>query len=95
VIVGGGAAGCLLAEKLSRSGAFSVAVLEAGRTDDLELVQEHDQWFIAANTPEIGWGLKTVPHFGLLLTCADCPRQLRRKAVSTGSRKAARWLKFA
>ena len=34
VIIGGGSAGCVLADKLSASGEFSVCLLEAGKKDE-------------------------------------------------------------
>jgi len=64
IVVGAGAAGCRLTEMLTRSGRFNVALIEAGDQEATELVQDHDKWFLAANSPEIGWKLKTVPQVG-------------------------------
>ncbi len=68
IVVGGGAAGCVTAEKLSRHS--SCLLLEAGGDDVDPSVQQHDQWFTCAtkeeltlgpaDSPASAFGLKTV-----------------------------------
>lgn len=59
VIVGAGAAGCVMAEKLSRH--FSCLLLEAGGDDVDPAVHQHDQWFTCATKEELTWALPTIP----------------------------------
>jgi choline dehydrogenase len=59
IVVGGGAAGCVTAEKLSRH--FSCLLLEAGGEDADPTIELHDQWFTCATKAELTWALPTVP----------------------------------
>lgn len=59
VIVGAGAAGCVCAEKLSRT--FSCLLLEAGGDDADPVVHEHDQWFNCYGTEGLTWDFVTAP----------------------------------
>lgn len=59
IVVGGGAAGCVIAEKLSRRS--SCLLLEAGGEDVDPAVEQHDQWFTCATKEELTWALPTVP----------------------------------
>ncbi|MBA3515105.1 MAG: GMC family oxidoreductase [Pyrinomonadaceae bacterium] len=56
VVVGAGAAGCVVAEKLSRRS--SCLLLEAGGEDVDPAVEQHDRWFTCATKEELTWAFR-------------------------------------
>ncbi|MFW2589455.1 GMC family oxidoreductase [Sagittula sp. SSi028] len=56
VIVGAGSAGCVLAERLSASGRFSVLVLEAGGSDRRFWIKVPVGYAITHRDPALNWG---------------------------------------
>lgn len=61
IIVGAGSAGCVLADRLSADPQNRVLLIEAGGSDQKNLVQMPLAWFRAMLTPEIGWGYLSEP----------------------------------
>lgn len=55
IIIGAGSAGCVLAEKLSRSGTFSVLLLEAGPRDRNPMIHIPAGVYSAYRNPTINW----------------------------------------
>lgn len=65
VIVGGGAAGCVLAARLSEDPDVSVALLEAGPADRSVMIHCPAGYAAAVKTGTANWGFETVPQPGL------------------------------
>jgi choline dehydrogenase len=65
VIVGAGSAGCVLAEKLSANGRYSVCILEAGGSDRRFFVQMPLGYGKTFWDQSINWGYRTEPDDGL------------------------------
>ncbi|BCH22904.1 choline dehydrogenase [Mesorhizobium sp. L-8-10] len=65
VIVGGGSAGCLLANRLSRDPAMRVLLLEAGRKDDYPWIHIPVGYLYCIGNPRTDWLFKTEPDAGL------------------------------
>ncbi|MGI0526823.1 GMC family oxidoreductase [Rhizobium giardinii] len=65
VIVGGGSAGCLLANRLSRDPAIRVLLLEAGRKDDYPWIHIPVGYLYCIGNPRTDWLYKTEPDAGL------------------------------
>ncbi len=65
IIVGGGAAGCVLASRLSEDPAVSVCLVEAGPPDRSALVHCPAGFALLARLGQINWGFETVPQPGL------------------------------
>ena len=63
LVVGGGTAGCLLANRLS--GTHEVALLEAGRKDDYHWVHVPVGYLYCISNPRTDWLYKTAPQAGL------------------------------
>lgn len=65
IIVGGGSAGCLLANRLSRDPAMRVLLLEAGRKDDYHWIHIPVGYLYCIGNPRTDWLYKTEPDAGL------------------------------
>ncbi|MPT49010.1 MAG: hypothetical protein E2598_11415 [Sphingobium sp.] len=61
IILGGGTAGCVLANRLSEDPRNSVCLLEAGPPDTNPLIRIPAGVAFTILNPKLGWGLKTVP----------------------------------
>ncbi len=61
VIVGAGAAGCVLAYRLSANGKYSVAVLEAGGKDSNPFIRIPAGFNKTVYDPKLNWGYETAP----------------------------------
>ncbi|WP_018238094.1 GMC family oxidoreductase [Ensifer sp. BR816] len=65
IIVGGGSAGCLLANRLSRDPATRVLLLEAGGKDDYPWIHIPVGYLYCIGNPRTDWLFKTEPDAGL------------------------------
>lgn len=65
VIVGAGSAGCALASRLSESGQYSVALVEAGGRDRSPWIHIPVGYFKTMGNPRIDWAYHTEPDPGL------------------------------
>jgi choline dehydrogenase len=74
IIVGAGSAGCVVAERLSANGRFSVLVLEAGGTDRRFFVQMPLGYGKTFYDPKVNWNYKTEPDPGLADNADHWPR---------------------
>ncbi len=74
VIVGGGSAGCVLANRLSASGTTSVLLLEAGNRDRNPWIHIPVGYFKTMHNPAIDWCFATEPDPGLNGRSIDWPR---------------------
>lgn len=61
VIVGAGSAGCVLADRLTRCGKFSVLLLESGGSDARFWVKVPLGYAINVSNPKVNWGYQTAP----------------------------------
>lgn len=61
LILGGGTAGCVLANRLSEDPRNSVCLIEAGPPDSNPLIRVPAGVAFTILNPKLGWGLKTVP----------------------------------
>ena len=74
VIVGAGSAGCVLAARLTEDPTVSVALLEAGGSDNSILIQMPTALSIPMNMSKYNWGFESEPEPGLDDRRLDCPR---------------------
>lgn len=65
VIVGAGSAGCVLANRLSADGKYSVALLEAGGRDSYPWIHIPVGYFKTMGNPRTDWDFETEPDPGL------------------------------
>lgn len=65
VIVGGGSAGCVLANRLSENGRNTIALIEAGPKDDHWLLTIPTGVAAALSKPQFSWGYESTPQLGL------------------------------
>jgi choline dehydrogenase len=74
VIVGAGAAGCVLASRLSASGRERVLVLEAGGADRHLAIRVPAGFRYTIGHPRLNWGYKTAPGTHIGARVIDFPR---------------------
>lgn len=74
VIVGAGSAGCALAHRLSESGTYSVALVEAGGRDRSPWIHIPVGYFKTMGHPQIDWQYVTEPDPGLNGRSINWPR---------------------
>ncbi len=74
IIVGAGSAGCVLAERLSANGRFSVLVLEAGGSDRRFFVQMPLGYGKTFYDPAVNWNYRAEPDPGLAGNADHWPR---------------------
>ena len=65
IVVGGGSAGCLRANRLSRDPSMRVLLLEAGRKDDYPWIHIPVGYLYCIGNPRTDWLFKTEPDAGL------------------------------
>ena len=74
VIVGAGSAGCVLANRLSEDGKFTVALLESGGSDARFWVKVPLGYAINVANPKLNWGYRTEADEGLNARSISWPR---------------------
>ncbi|MCJ9428856.1 choline dehydrogenase [Kordiimonas marina] len=74
IIVGAGSAGCVLANRLTESGQYSVLLLEAGGSDKSIFIQMPTALSIPMNTKKYAWQYYSEPEPGLDGRRLHCPR---------------------
>lgn len=74
IIVGAGSAGCVLANRLSASGKYTVAVLEAGGKDTYPWIHIPVGYFKTMGNPKTDWSYETEPDPGLNGRAIKWPR---------------------
>jgi choline dehydrogenase len=74
IIVGGGSAGCVLANRLSEDPACQVLLLEAGGSDRHPIVQMPSAFSLPMNSKRFNWFYESEPEPGLGGRRLHCPR---------------------
>lgn len=74
IVVGAGSAGCVLANRLTACGKYSVLLLEAGGSDRSFTIGMPSALSYPMNSKRFNWGYKTEPEPGLEGRRLNCPR---------------------
>ncbi len=74
IVVGAGSAGCVLANRLSADGRYSVALIEAGGKDSSPWIHIPVGYFKTMGNPKTDWMYKTEPDPGLNGRSINWPR---------------------
>ena len=91
VIVGAGSAGCVLADRLSASGKYTVALIEAGGTDRRFYVQMPLGYGKTFYDRRLNWAYQAEPDPGL----GECNDYWPRGKLLGGSSSINAWCSFA
>ena len=93
IVVGAGSAGCVLAEKLSADGRFTVAIVEAGGSDRRFFVQMPLGYGKTFHDPSLNWCYRAEPDPGLAGRSDYWPRG--KILGGSGSINAMVWIRGA
>src|SRR5262245_2493727 len=74
IIVGAGSAGCLLANRLTASGKFSVLLIEAGGSDRRFMIRMPIGYGLTFYNPQVNWRYQTGPQEALAGRTSYWPR---------------------
>ncbi len=74
IVVGAGSAGCILANRLSEDGKYTVLVVEAGGRDNSLLIKMPTALSYPMNMPRFNWCYDTLPEPHLNGRVLHCPR---------------------
>ena len=65
IIVGGGTAGCVLANRLTANGKYNVLLIEAGKKDNYFWINIPVGYLYTINNPRTDWCYEIEPDLGL------------------------------
>ena len=74
IIIGAGSAGCVLANRLSENGKYSVGIFEAGQSSDIWKVKMPLALLYAMHDPKYNWKYYSEPEPYLNNRRLFCPR---------------------
>ena len=74
VIIGAGSAGCILANRLSESGKYSICLIEAGPKDLNPFIHIPAGFIKTLYNPKVNWMYKAEPSYWTANRSIDVPR---------------------
>ena len=74
IIIGAGSAGCILANRLSESGKYSICLIEAGPSDYNPFIHIPAGFIKTLYNPKVNWMYKAEPSYWTANRSIDVPR---------------------